>query len=117
MGEIGGVLPIILKEGNIHVNDGILQSQSSGIIRIPPYLVSGLFPGGSQRMREIRATLHNYHYEYFELRMDGLLNERVLITLNSRGYNPDLKNKKSIDINLQIETQIALLFENMLASK
>ncbi len=113
-GEMGGVLPIIVNDGNINVKNGILQSQSSGIIRIPSYLISGLFPGSSQRMSKIRATLLNYHYEFFELRMDGLLNERVLITLNSRGYNPDLKSKEPIDINLQIETQISLLFESML---
>ncbi len=112
-GEMGGVIPVIINKKDMQVKNGILQSQSSGIVRIPPYLIAGLFPGSSKRMSRIRATLQNYHYEFFELRMDGLLNERVLMTLNSRGYNPDLQNKDPIDINLQIETQISLLFENM----
>lgn len=113
-GKIGGMLPLRKENDSLMVTKGILQSENSGIIKIPAYIISGLFPGNTQKMREIRATLLNYHYEYFEIRMDGDLNKRVLMTLNSRGYNPDLKNKKVIDINLQIETQISLLFQRML---
>ncbi len=113
-GKIGGVLPVTFNETNIDVKNGILQSQDSGIIRIEAHIISSLFPGETDKIRKIRQVLRNYHYEYFEIRLDGNMNERVLMTLNSRGYNPDLKDKDPIDINLQIETQISLLFEKLL---
>ncbi len=113
-GEFGGVLPITFDGDNIQVKDGILQSQNSGIIKLPPYLISGLFSEGTTQSRKMRMVLNNYHYEYFEIRLDGLLNERVFITVNSRGYNPDLQDKAPVDIDFQIETQITELLKNIL---
>ncbi len=112
-GKLGGVIPFEIKDGAMKVSGGILQSQNSGIIMLPEKMIAGLFPGNSRKMFNIRAALKNYHYEYFEIRLDGDLTDRVMMTLNARGRNPNIKNKESVDLNLQIETQISLLFKNL----
>ncbi len=113
-GNIAGVIPFQAENGKINVNGAILQSQTSGIVKMPKYMRDALFPGDSKKMKLIRQSLRNYHYEYFEIRFDGDLAERVMMTLNARGLNPDFKNQEPVDLSLQIETQISLLFENLL---
>lgn len=112
-GKLGGVIPFEIKDNKIKVNGAILQSQNSGILMLPDKIIAGLFPGNSKKMINIRAALKNYHYEYFEIRFDGDLNNRVMMTLNARGSNPRMKSKDGVDLNLQIETQISLLFKNL----
>lgn len=116
-GHLGGVLPLVRRKGGLMIKDGLLQSQEPGIIRMPESLSYTLFPGPDKQMSTIRAALKNYHYEFFELRLDGTVSGSTMITLNSRGTNPDLQDKKPIEMNLQIETQIGVLVEHMLAGK
>ncbi len=113
-GALGGVIPMQIKDNEIDVNGGILQSQSPGIIKLPDDIIMSLFPGDDAKAQMTRESLRNYHYEYFELRLDGDLSGRMMMTLNANGENPDLKLKDPVDINLQIETQISVLFDNLL---
>lgn len=113
-GALGGVIPIELNKDIIKASGGLLQSQSEGIIKIPSDVAASLFPGDSDRLKTIRSSLRNFHYEFFEIRLDGDLNGRVLMTLSARGRNPDLNDKEPIDLNLQIETQILTLFKKLL---
>lgn len=116
-GHLGGVVPLIRTKSGLTIKDGLLQSQEPGIIKMPESLSYTLFPGPDPQMTTIRAALKNYHFEFFELRLDGTVSGSTMITLNSRGTNPDLPDKKPIEMNLQIETQIGVLVEHMLAGK
>ena len=113
-GRLGGVIPFKINNQEINVNAAILQSQQNGIIKMPEKMINGLFPGDDTQTILTRKALKNYHYDFFELRLDGDLNDRVMVTINANGYNPDIKNKDPVDINLQIETQLSRLFKNIL---
>ncbi|MGH1375945.1 MAG: intermembrane phospholipid transport protein YdbH family protein [Alphaproteobacteria bacterium] len=113
-GTLGGVVPFHAKNNKIMVNGGILQSQSSGVIQLPDNVISALFPGNTRKMHLIRGALKNYYYEFFEIRLDGDLSGRVLMTLKASGFNPNFNNREPVDLSLQIETQISILFRNLL---
>ncbi len=113
-GQLGGVIPLKMDKGKMTVNGGILQSQGGGVIKLPKNVIAGLFPGQSRKMFRIRNALENYYYEYFEIRLDGDLNGRVMMTLKAQGYDPLSSDKEPVDLSLQIETQISLLFKNLL---
>ncbi len=113
-GLLGGIVPIHFNDNEASVSGGILQSQGAGIIKLPRHISIFLFPGETERMRNIRASLENYRYEFFEIRFDGNLAGRVLMTLSARGRNPELGQKEPVDLNLQIETKISTLFQNLL---
>ncbi len=116
-GEMGGILPLQRKDDKIYIKDGLLQSQEGGIVRLDESISNGLFPGSSKQMQKIRKALKNYHYEFFELRLDGKLSGAVMMTLSARGRNPDMKNKKPVELKLQIETELSLLFKPLLKNK
>ena len=113
-GQLGGVIPLKMDKGKMTVSGGILQSQGGGVIKLPKTVIAGLFPGQSRKMFRIRNALENYYYEYFEIRLDGDLNGRVMMTLKAQGYDPLSSDKEPVDLSLQIETQISLLFKNLL---
>ena len=114
-GHLGGVIPLIRTKGNVSIKDGLLQSQAPGIIKLPETLSNTLFPGSDPQMQTIREALNNYHYEFFELRFDGTVSGGVMVSLYSRGTNPDMVDKRPIEMNFQIETEISVLVEHMLA--
>ena len=113
-GYMGGLIPMKISEKDVDVNGGILQSQGGGVVNMSEKMARALFPGDSNKMQTIRAALNNYHYEFFEIRLDGDLSGRIMMTLNASGTNPDFKSAKPIDLNLQIETQISMLFSSLL---
>jgi|GEM_PF-1846478 len=113
-GQLAGIIPYEAKENAIRVTGGLLQNQDTGVIRISKKITEGLFPGNTPKNIALRKALENFHYEFFEIRLDGDLNDRIMMTLNTRGKNPDIKSKKPIDVNLQIETQISLLFKALM---
>ncbi|MCK5384507.1 MAG: YdbH domain-containing protein [Alphaproteobacteria bacterium] len=113
-GQLAGILPFEAKKGGMHVIGGLLQSQDTGIIRLSKTMTKGLFPGYTPKNIILRKALENFHYEFFEIRLDGDLNDRVMMTLNARGRNPGMKSKNFVDVNLQIETQISLLFKALM---
>ncbi|MCB1680692.1 MAG: YdbH domain-containing protein [Rhodospirillales bacterium] len=115
-GRMGGVIPLLKEGGALTIKDALLQSQDPGSIMLPESISKTLFPGDEPEMKAIRDALKNYHYEYFEFRLDGSLSEGVLMTLKSRGTNPDFKDKRPIEINLQIDTQVMFLIEHMLST-
>ncbi|MCB1591398.1 MAG: YdbH domain-containing protein [Alphaproteobacteria bacterium] len=114
-GHLGGVIPLTRTKGKLSIKDGLLQSQAPGIIKLPETLSNTLFPGSDPQMQTIREALNNYHYEFFELRFDGTVSGGVMVSLYSRGTNPDMVDKRPIEMNFQIETEISVLVEHMLA--
>lgn len=113
-GRLGGVIPLFKNKDGLTIKSGLIQSQEPGVIKMPESLSLILFPGTDKQMTKIRAALKNYHYEFFELRLDGTVSGGVMISLNSRGNNPLMKDKKPIEMNFQIETQIGLLVRHMI---
>lgn len=113
-GLFGGVIPIVIEDNALKANGAILQSENSGVIKLPEDVASSLFPGDSARLIKIRESLKNFHYEFFETRFDGDLNGRVLMTLKAKGRNPDLQDKDPVDLNLQIETKISSVLKRLL---
>lgn len=114
VGQMGGVLPLTLADGKIMVKGCILQSQGSGIARVSSYVSTELFPGYTKEMQKIRDALENFHYEFFEIRLDGDLSSSTMMTFKARGFNPDLPDKSNVDINLQIETPVTALLSNLI---
>lgn len=115
VGQMGGILPLILKDNKIIVKGGILQSEGPGIARISPYVSTSFFPGYTRDMQKIRDALENYHYEFFEIRFDGDFSSSTMMTLTARGFNPDLTDKSPVDLNLQIETPISSFLSNLIS--
>lgn len=113
-GKMGGVLPVEVVDGVLKISGGILQSQQGGSVSIPETISKGLFPGNEKQMVTIRKALKNYRYEFFEIRLDGIVSEALMMTLKAKGYNPDYMNQRPVELNLQIETPVSFLFDNII---
>ena len=113
-GKLGGRLPLTLKNGKIFISDGILQSQQKGTLKLSKEITEKIFVGENAQMKTIREALKNYRYEYFEIRLDGELSDRVLMSLTADGYNPGYLNKRPIELSLQVETKLHLLLKNLM---
>jgi len=112
-GALGGIIPFETVDSEVKVNGALIQSLRPGVLSLPKDVIMGLFPGNTPKMIMIREALENYHYEFFEIRFDGDLADRVMMTVSAQGQNPEMARKDPVDLNLQIETQISLLFQGL----
>ena len=116
-GKLKGSLPIKIKDGEAFIQDGTLKSTGAGIIKFTPSKTPAFLNGDDLHLETARMALDNYHYEFFEIRIDGPLAGEVKMTINARGYNPDLFEKRPIALNLNLEAPLKPFFRNILEEK
>ncbi|MBI1301945.1 MAG: hypothetical protein GC137_09875 [Alphaproteobacteria bacterium] len=115
-GSLGGVIPYTLESEDKHdvqIKGAVLQSQGVGIIKFPDQLAKSLFPEDTPQMLTIREALKNYNYDFFEIRMDGEAAGSVIVSIRASGHNPNFKGGEIVDVDFQIETRPASLFQNI----
>ncbi|GJL84919.1 MAG: hypothetical protein DHS20C02_06940 [Micavibrio sp.] len=116
-GQLKGALPLKTKEGKLFIKDGLLKNSGPGTIRFTPSKAPDFLQGDDLYLETARMALENYHYEFFEMRVDGPLEGETKIVINARGYNPDLFEKRPIALNLNIEAPLRPLFRNIFEGK
>ncbi len=116
-GLLKGAMPIKIKEGEFFVKDGLLKNAGPGIIRFTPSKIPAFLQGDDLYLETARMALENYHYDFFEIRIDGPLNGVSKIIINARGHNPDLFEKRPVALNLNIEAPLKPLFINIIEQK
>lgn len=115
-GRLGGVIPYNLEDVDIkdvRIKGAVLQSQGVGIIKFPQNLAKSLFPENTPQMLAIREALKNYNYDFFEIRMDGKAAGSVIVSVRASGHNPSFKGGEIVDVDFQVETRPASLFQNI----
>ncbi len=114
-GRTKGTIPVSVKENSISIKNGILKSAGPGIIRFLPEKIPSFLQGEDLQLETTRLALENYHYDSFEITMNGATEESMKIQISAKGKNPDLFEGRPFALNLNIESPTAPLFENLLA--
>lgn len=113
-GRLKGSLPIKFKEGKAYIEDGVLSNDGAGTIYYSPSKIPAFLQGEDMSLETARMALENYSFDLFEIRLNGPLEESMNVTINARGYNPGLLEKRPIAINLNTTAALGPLFSNIL---
>ncbi len=113
-GNLKGSLPIKFKDGKAYIEDGVLSNEGSGTIYYSPSKIPSFLQGEDMSLETARMALENYNFDFFEIRLNGPLNESMDVVINARGHNPGLLEKRPIAINLKTTAALAPLFANIL---
>ncbi len=113
-GNLKGILPIKFKEGIAYIEDGVLTNDGAGTIYYSPSKIPAFLQGDDMSLETAHLALENYNFDFFEIRLNGPLNENMDVTINARGYNPGLLEKRHVAINLNTTAALGPLFSNIL---
>jgi len=114
-GSLKGALPLQIKDGALYVHDGTLSSSKPGVIRYISKNIPAFLQGDDLQLETAHMALENYHYDFFELRLEGPLSEDLKIVFSARGSNPDLFEGRPIALNLTMDAPAKELFKNISA--
>ena len=108
-GRIDGELPVVRSDGRIRVEAGVLRARAEGgsIRYRPTESIAGFAASRPNDLGIAVAVFSDFRYEALEARLDGDLNGELEIALHLRGANPDYQGGHPIELNLDLEAQVA----------
>lgn len=114
-GTARGALPLSLDEkGRLLVSGGKITGTSSGIVHYIYTKPPAFFIGDEFEQTAMKATLENYHYDSFEITIDGLLLDNPDIVITSTGRNPAMPGGRPLDLRFQANASPAPVFKTLL---
>ncbi len=110
--NISGKLPIDIRSGQLHIENGTLAAIEPGYIRY-----AGLADSGNPLMEVVSQALDNYHYD--ELSADVKYDDKGYLELAValQGQNPDFQNGRQVNLNLNISDNIPNLMKSLQAGR
>lgn len=115
-GTLAGKVPVTLKDGEITVAGGLLETQAPGIIRYAPEVPPAALQGGGQGVSLMLSALRNFHYEVMRLTLNGNLGKDLTAVLHIKGKNPDFMDGYPFEFNLNVSGALGQLLRQGLAT-
>ncbi|MBX3492573.1 MAG: YdbH domain-containing protein [Parvibaculum sp.] len=103
-GQIGGTIPVVLRDGDPVLLDGALAAEDEGII---VYLGAGSDIAPGEETKLLTDALRNFHYTELTGGLSGNANGELVLRLGLRGSNPDLYSGYPFAINVKLEGSLA----------
>jgi hypothetical protein len=106
-GHIAGSIPLVIRNGEPVLVDGVLAAQENGII---VYQGEAGAAVQTEQTKLLTDALKNFHYTALSGGLSGNANGEVVLRLSLRGSNPDLYEGYPFAINVNVEGSLADLF-------
>lgn len=103
VGTVDGVLPLEIRNGEISLKNGVLESRGSGKIMYSPQEIPAFLRDNSQQIVDLRVALKAFEFESLKLTLDGTLGKGQKVGLSAKGKNPEFYDGYPVNINLNVE--------------
>lgn len=107
-GQVGGVLPLIYRDGGLEIHDGQLNSLGAGTIKYAPVLSIPDNPG--------LLVLRNFHFRQLGMHVRYTSDGAYRTQATLEGNNPDFYNGYPIRLGLNINGVLPGMFRSALFS-
>jgi hypothetical protein len=115
-GTIGGTLPVRISGAEAVIEGGELKSAGPGWLRYRSDAVPAALQAGGANVSLLLQALENFRYEALRITLDGRTDAEMDIGLHVKGANPDLYGGHPIELNLDLEGELANILRSGLAS-
>ncbi len=103
VGTVDGVLPLEIRNGEVSLKNGVLESRGSGKIMYSPQEIPAFLRDNSQQIVDLRVALKAFEFESLKLTLDGTLGKGQKVGLSAKGKNPEFYDGYPVNINLNVE--------------
>lgn len=114
-GKMTATLPVTKRDGKLHIEQGIIENDGSGVLRYLYSRTPDFFEGDELELETIRMTLENYHYETLKVILNGPVGGEVDVLIIGRGRNPELFGAREVSLHLKTKTYLAPFLKNIAA--
>ncbi|MCG8414248.1 MAG: YdbH domain-containing protein, partial [Pseudomonadales bacterium] len=115
-GLISGYIPLIVREGQILVDEGLVGAlQPGGTIRYTPETTATEVVNSSVQL--VNDALSNYQYETLDTRVYYDENGDLLLEVELQGINPDMNGGQPINLNVNVTNNIPSLLRSLRAGQ
>lgn len=105
-GHIDGRIPFVLSGGSVAIDDGKLEAQGTGVLRIASKDVASALAQGGADVNLLLQALADFHYERLALSVDKPLSGKSQLTLHTLGHNPAVLDGHPFQINVTVTTNL-----------
>ncbi|MDP2206832.1 MAG: YdbH domain-containing protein [Alphaproteobacteria bacterium] len=103
-GTVDGILPLRIDNGEVTIENGVLESKGSGNIRYSPQDMPAFLRDNTQKqMVDLQVALKAFEFESLKLTLDGTLGKNQKIGISVKGNNPEFYNGYPVSLNLNVE--------------
>lgn len=103
-GTVDGILPLRINNGEVTIENGVLESKGSGNIRYSPQDMPAFLRDNTQKqMVDLQVALRAFEFESLKLTLDGTLGKNQKIGISVKGNNPEFYNGYPVSLNLNVE--------------
>lgn len=113
-GKIKGTIPLIRKDGKITIENALISSDGEGTVKLQYGEAMDFLQGDTFEVETTKLALENYHYDTLDIRLNGPLDEPLMVTLNARGRNPDILDSHPVILNIQTKISLKELLGQLL---
>ncbi len=115
-GLISGYIPLIIREGQILVEEGLVGAlQPGGTIRYKPETAATDTVNSTVQL--VNDALSNYQYETLDTRVYYDESGDLLMEVELRGINPDMNGGQPINLNVNVTDNIPSLLRSLQAGQ
>ncbi|MFK7731239.1 MAG: YdbH domain-containing protein [Pseudomonadales bacterium] len=116
-GTIDGELPIAVAGRILTMNNGAVKArQPGGVIRY-----TGTVPlaaiESSPELRLAVDALKNFHYKVLDINASYAENGKMTLAVRLEGRNPDMKNSRPINFNLNVTEDVPSLIKSLMLTR
>jgi hypothetical protein len=110
-GIIDGVLPVELGAAAFTIAGGRLTARAPGWLRYRADAVPTAWQGGDAGVTLLLQALENFRYDQLEITLDGATDASMVVGLAVRGANPDLYDGHPIELDVDLEGELASILQ------
>ncbi|HSR72841.1 MAG TPA: YdbH domain-containing protein, partial [Kiloniellales bacterium] len=101
-GRVSGTLPIRLRGNAVAVEDGRLQAEGPGILRLRSAQAAQIFAGAGPEGQLLIDALKDFHYDSLVLTLDKPPDADTELALHLAGNNPAVREGQPFNINVTL---------------
>ena len=101
-GTVSGRIPVTIKNGQLMIRDGSLQTVGGGLLRYRPEPMPAALQQGGETVSLMVKALDNFQYDKLQVKLNRDADGEAALGLHIDGRNPDLYDGYPVEFNLNL---------------
>lgn len=110
-GIISGAIPVSIRSGGVGINNGKLDGQQPGVIRVDFGSARDTLTGAGEQVELAVRTLEDFHYQTLSLAISKPQDGELTLAIGLNGNNPDVLDGHPFRFNINLSGRLEPILE------
>ncbi len=113
-GSLRGKIPLEFDGETLIVRDGLLEAEGPGTLTVRSDAARQALSSGGAQTKLLFDILENFNYGELSLAISKPATGEDVVTLHTKGSNPDVENSRPVILNVNLSTNLDRIFNTLL---